>query len=1234
LAFRLGGGWCVVPVGLLALAACSPEFVLPDGAQITCTTAADCPSGYTCLVEIERCVASNRTLETAKVIPSSVSVSPDLRARGRSSTVAFQLDTAVNATPVVRFAWRGGSAAATLLSKGTDGVSYAFAYTVGDTEPEGFLSLLVDTVSDAGIPSSFELPQALLLDFTAPTLVPDTLSRTFSLPPGAVVDTVTAAGLGGEARLLFAVSEPTAGVASLELEPAESLGQGCDAPIGTFHTCRIDLAAPPATQGAHEVFAVLEDLAGNVARLGLGPVDLDTTTPAPPDAATPGAIVYTRVPHGADDTQGLRTFTLAAAAGAVEPGARLVAFDGPDVATASRIGLGQADALGGVAPFALVPADRPRVYVAALDAAGNPSDDDPLTPGVQATLVRDVEWRETLAGKVALDPFSNPHRLRGYGILPEGILGDTAPELGDTGTLGLRDGNGVLLEGAGTWSIVDPVTSPPAEVWCPYTDTWRGELRAVQIAWYGNSLWRFTGGGWQQLQVLDVEFDGSPLGAYNGVAFDSQRGVLVLMGSGSETGDTWELSANSWRYVPYSGAPPVDDATMVYDDNLGQVLLFGGQQGGTAVGDTYAWDGVQWNWLDVPGPEPRMNALAVYDPTIGKVVLTGGNRVLPAGQTDCGGGLTTTPGGACWYTDTWLWDGKSWTRACDSTTADCGTEPPSRIWGAFTYDRARRRGVLFGGGYSPACVGGSTELCSDLYEWNGSAWSRITPGDPTGDGNAQARSKHIQGWDPVSSRTLVAGGEDEFLNCGGSSCRETWQWTGADWLKIVDPARAAPLYLGSGTFALDGTRREIVYVSSSADTTWAYDGRLWTQYTTGNPPISSYAAGASTPNGVFRYGGVVSNAYNGDLYKRVGTTWALQNQPSRPLPRRDASATWVGGAAVPHLLLFGGSYATGPTLPTCPDGTTGNCNLDDVWGYGAWGTPTCASAGVTCWRSFGVTGPVKRSVAALVATTGSEAILFGGTGAFTYGDTWRWNGSTWSYVTNSGPVARIYHVAAYDARRAKVVVASGISAYPQECGSTSSSDPCQDLWEFDGNAWLKRRIVDPEGDGSLVNASGLAVYSSQDGAIYAPSYSGAGRLSRWDGGFARRPALVAEVDFSASGAPTDATIERVELRAAAQSTSEVPGVGTSTDVQLLVGEPMGWRAVASAPSGSVLTYCASRTDVGAACQVRRENQLLLGRNRTVLLGAAPAGNNGTSIANVRLDYAEVKVKYRLPPPGG
>lgn len=112
---------------------------------------------------------------------------------------------------------------------------------------------------------------------------------------------------------------------------------------------------------------------------------------------------------------------------------------------------------------------------------------------------------------------------------------------------------------------------------------------------------------------------------------------------------------------------------------------------------------------------------------------------------------------------------------------------------------------------------------------------------------------------------------------------------------------------------------------------------------------------------------------------------------------------------------------------------------------------------------------------------------------------------------------------------------------------------CPDVWEFDGAAWKRRAVADPEDDGNMAGAHGVGAYST-DGGVYAPDSTATGRLWRWDGGYARRPALAAELDFSTAGAPAASTIEAVTVAATIRSSSQTPAGAATADAQLLVGE--------------------------------------------------------------------------------
>ncbi|MBK8977775.1 MAG: hypothetical protein IPM29_17850 [Planctomycetes bacterium] len=75
-------------------------------------------------------------------------------------------------------------------------------------------------------------------------------------------------------------------------------------------------------------------------------------------------------------------------------------------------------------------------------------------------------------------------------------------------------------------------------------------------------------------------------------------------------------------------------------------------------------------------------------------------------------------------------------------------------------------------------------------------------------------------------------------------------------------------------------------------------------------------------------------------------------------------------------------------------------------------------------------------------------VLFGGfDGPVTPGDTWTFDGSTWSRVATTGPAPRTGHVLVYDPLR-RVVVLFG--------GSVPNAGIVDDTWEWDGVRWTQR----------------------------------------------------------------------------------------------------------------------------------------------------------------------------------
>jgi len=110
--------------------------------------------------------------------------------------------------------------------------------------------------------------------------------------------------------------------------------------------------------------------------------------------------------------------------------------------------------------------------------------------------------------------------------------------------------------------------------------------------------------------------------------------------------------------------------------------------------DLWEWTGTAWSVVAGAGP--------TFSP------------IQPMVGLSSGGGLLLFDGGALQGTaSTWIWQNVQWSRV--STGG-----PPLRNGHALAYDAARNRVVLFGG-FRPG------QDFSDTWEWNGTAWSQITP---------------------------------------------------------------------------------------------------------------------------------------------------------------------------------------------------------------------------------------------------------------------------------------------------------------------------------------------------------------------------------------------------------------------------------------------------------------------------------------------------------------------------
>jgi len=189
------------------------------------------------------------------------------------------------------------------------------------------------------------------------------------------------------------------------------------------------------------------------------------------------------------------------------------------------------------------------------------------------------------------------------------------------------------------------------------------------------------------------------------MAYDEQTSQVILFGGYTPNGylnTTWLWDGSNWQQLSPATSPPARaDAMMAYDAQAGQIILFGGFDGSQYMDDTWAWNGSNWQQLNPATiPPARADAMMAYDYATQKIVLFGGTN------------------GSSYFDDTWLWDGSNWSQV------NTLTSPPEMLAGGMTYDKILGQIVLFGGdAYSPSNGWAAVNI---IWLWNGTTWSQAS----------------------------------------------------------------------------------------------------------------------------------------------------------------------------------------------------------------------------------------------------------------------------------------------------------------------------------------------------------------------------------------------------------------------------------------------------------------------------------------------------------------------------
>jgi len=215
-----------------------------------------------------------------------------------------------------------------------------------------------------------------------------------------------------------------------------------------------------------------------------------------------------------------------------------------------------------------------------------------------------------------------------------------------------------------------------------------------------------------------------------------------------------------------------------------------------------------------------------------------------------------------------------------------------------------------------------------------------------------------------------------------------------------------------------------------------------------------------------------------DGTSRVSDTWTWNG------------ATWTKQAPAVHpFARFGGAMAY--------DAATGTVVLFGGYGYGKadiFFGDTWTWNGTTWTEQHPATSPPGRWGAAMAydAATGT-VVLFGGNGQRGYlGDTWTWDGTTWTnQAPATSPPTRTFAYMTYDAATGTAVLFGGYDQAGCLFGDT---------WTWDGRTWTKQAPA----TSPRARAEGAMAYDAATGtAVLFGGYD-------QTGGCARRPQYLAQ----------------------------------------------------------------------------------------------------------------------------
>jgi cysteine-rich repeat protein len=383
-----------------------------------------------------------------------------------------------------------------------------------------------------------------------------------------------------------------------------------------------------------------------------------------------------------------------------------------------------------------------------------------------------------------------------------------------------------VLEGDG-WHNRGPAGAPGAVTGALAYDV----ARRVVVLATNNAVWEWDGASWRVIANAGPNVENGNDGA---IAYHTARGRVMIYGGDPGGGGNYPQSNEIWEWNGAVFTAPVFASTLAPSTatpsyECGAALAFSEVEGkvivltGAAGNDTWLWNGDSWEHPVSPAA-PAVSATGdgeqelAYHRALDQVILWGG-----AGQNE-----------------TWSWG--AWGAGTCGAAARCwrlvvaaGAGPAARERPSLSYDRRRKRVVMFGG-HDPAGATNATSFYRETWEYGdwgtlcaGPCWRLASSGGPPGRSEGGMAYDELRGLTVLYGGTRNWGSSNSGTDCasptGAHDCADTWTWDGFAWTELTG---ASQLQARRGqAMAYDAGRGRVV----------VYGGRRSGQAFSGAPPI-------------------------------------------------------------------------------------------------------------------------------------------------------------------------------------------------------------------------------------------------------------------------------------------------------------------------------------------------------------------------------------------------------------